>query len=71
MANQQRIAGLVLVMIVMILSFSPLKTAVDDIASEEGATAIQTLFGTLFPYLWIFFIIAIGGFLAYDIVKNK
>jgi len=64
-------AGSILLELVLILSFTPLKTEIDAAAAVEGATTIETLLGSLFPYLWIFLIIAFVGVIVYDMVLKK
>jgi hypothetical protein len=63
-------AGSIFVIILLILSFSPLNTDVQAIAAAETATSIEVLLGTVFPYLWVFIIIMFCGVAAFDVMKG-
>lgn len=62
-------AGIFIVLL-MILSFSPLNVEVQAAASSESATAIETTLGLLFPYVWFFIVLMIMAVIAYDVMKG-
>lgn len=64
-------AGSIFLLLILILAYSPLNVEVQAIASAEGATSIETLLGTLFPYIMVFLILVLGGVIAYDVVLKK
>lgn len=55
----------------LILSFASLNAEVQALAVAEGAGTLETLLGTIFPYLWAFLIIAFAGVIVYDLVIKK
>ena len=61
--------GLVFLEIILILAFALLNTEVQAIAAAEAATAIETLFGLLFPYVFVFVILFFGGAIVYEAIK--
>jgi hypothetical protein len=65
------VAGSVFLEMIFVLSFLPLKAEVDALAIAEGAGNFESLLATIFPYLWIFLIIAFAGLIFYGLVfKN-
>jgi len=64
-------AGSVFLLIILILAYAPLNAEVQAIAVAEGATSIETLLGTLFPYIMVFLIMMLSGVIVYDVVLKK
>ena len=64
-------AGSIFLLMILILSYSPLNTEVQAIAEAEDATSIETLLGSLFPYLMVFIIMVLCIVIIYDVVLKK
>jgi hypothetical protein len=65
------VGGSVFIEMLFIFSFLPLKSEVDALAVAEGAGNFESLLATVFPFLWIFLIIAFAGLIFYGLVfKN-
>ena len=64
-------AGSIFLLMILILSYSPLNAEVQAIAEAEDATSIETLLGSLFPYLMVFIIMVLCIVIIYDVVLKK
>jgi len=64
-------AGSIFLIMLMILSFLPLKTEVDALAVAEGAGNFETLLSTIFPFVWLFLIFVFASLVIYDVMVKK
>lgn len=69
-SNKNKLLPLFFIVLLLILSFRPLNTEIQTIATAPEANSLEQIFGELFPYIWIFFIVAASVGLAYLALKG-